>query len=82
MASLVPHMPNYVHVIMRLKMLEIINGISDSLMCHYVENVEAFPIGSLVEPYKTLMDNAIRHCRHLVHYRFNDRLYVAKVLDG
>ncbi len=49
-----------------------------------MENDDAFPISGLVGPDETLMGNAIRHCRHLVSYRFipNDRSYLAKMLDG
>jgi hypothetical protein len=37
-----------------------------------------------VQPGETFTNAAIRHCRHLVNLRFeqNDRLYIAKELDG
>ncbi len=84
MASSVPPMPNYMHVIVRQKMTESTNSIPSGLLCHYGENGDVFPIGGLIEPNETLVGSAIRHCRHLVNYRVrpNDRLYLAKMLNG
>ncbi len=75
---------NYVYVIIRLQMLESINGIAGSLFYHYGETDDAFLIGCLVEPNETLMAGAIRHCRRLVDFclRPNHRLYLAKVING
>jgi len=41
-------------------------------------------MGGLVQPNKTLMARAIRHCRHLVNVRLaqNDRLYLVNNMDG
>jgi hypothetical protein len=65
-------------------MSESINGIADSLFCHYGETDDAFLIGGLVEPNETLMAGAIRHCRRLVDFclKPNHRLYLAKVING
>jgi len=46
---------NYGYVIIRLKMIESINGITGSLFCYYGETDDAFFIGGLVEPTETLM---------------------------
>ena len=75
---------NYVYVVIRLKMSESINGISSSLFCHYGETDDAFLIGGLVEPTKTLMTGALRHCMRLVDFcpKPNHRLYLAKVVNG
>jgi hypothetical protein len=82
MASLVPKMANYMYIIIRLKMAYNANNLSWSLMCHYWENDDLFPIGGLIEPDETLMGSAIKHYRHMVSCRIktNDRLYLAKVL--
>ena len=68
--------PNYVYVIIRLKMSKSINGITGSLFCHYGETDDAFLIGGLVEPDETFMASVIRHCRRLVdfHLKPNHRL--------
>ena len=84
MASSVPLVPNYVYVVIRLKMAENINSIIGSpLLCHYGETHDAFPIGGLTQPGKTLTTASIRHSRHLVNFCIeqNDRLYIAKELD-
>ena len=77
-------MPNYVFVIIRLKMSHSTNAFSGGLLCHHGVSDDVYPIGGLVEPDETLMASAIRHCRHLVNYcvKPNDRLYLTKVLSG
>ncbi len=77
MATTVPSMPNYVFVIIRLKMSQSTNALSSGLVCHHGISDDIYPIGGLVEPDETLMASAIRHCRHLVNYCVNpnDRLY-------
>ncbi len=77
-------MPNYMYVIMGLQMLESLSSRFGRLMCHYRENDDSFPIGGLIEPGENLMGIVIRYCHHLVNYRFrpNDRLHLAKVLNG
>jgi hypothetical protein len=85
MASSEPVVPNYVYVVIRLKMAERINSrVSSTLLCYYGEKNDVFPIGGLVQPGETLTTAAIRHCRDLVNFRIehNDRLYIAKDLDG
>ncbi len=85
MAYSVPLVPNYVYVVIRLIMAESINSlVGSTLLCHYGETHDVFPIGDLVQPGETLIAAAIRHCRHLVNFRIeqNDRLYIAKKLDG
>ena len=49
-----------------------------------METNDIFLIGALVQPGETLTCAVIRHCRHLVNFRIkqNDRLYIAKELDG
>ena len=76
--------PNYVYVIIGLKMSKSINGIVGSLFYDYGETDDAFLIGGLVEPNETLMAGTIRHCRRLVDFciRPNHRLYLAKVING
>jgi len=69
MASTVPLVPNYVYVVIRPKMAENINSLVDStLLCHYGETHDVFPIGGLVQPGETLTAVAFRHCRHLVEF--------------
>ncbi len=77
-------MPNYVFVIIRLKMLESTSALFGRLLCHHGISDDVYPIGDLVEPDETLMATASRHCRHLVNYcvKPNDRLYLTKVLSG
>ena len=60
------------------------NGLSGSLLCHYVETDDVLLIARLVEPNDTLMASAIRHCRRLVGFclKPNHRLYLAKVIHG
>ena len=54
MESSVPLVPNYVYVVIRLKMVERVNSlIGTTLLCHYRETNDIFPIGGLVEPGKT-----------------------------
>jgi hypothetical protein len=84
MASLVPLVPNYVYVVIRLKMTESVHSLVDTtLICHYRETNDIFPIGGLVQLGETLKAAAIRHGRHFVNFRIylNDRLYIAKELD-
>jgi hypothetical protein len=77
-------MPNYVFVIIRLKMSQSTNALSGGLVCHHGDSDDVYPIGGLVEPDETLMAIAIRHCRHLANYcvKPNDRSYLTKVLSG
>jgi hypothetical protein len=67
-------------------MAEMVNNlVGTPLLCHYEEtNDIMIPIGGMVQPGETLRAASIRHCRHLVNFRIdqNDRLYIAKVLDG
>jgi hypothetical protein len=76
---------NYVYVVIRLKMAESVNSlVGTTFLCDYAKTNDAFPIGGLVQPGENLIAAAIRHCRHLVNFRIeqNDRLYIAKELDG
>jgi hypothetical protein len=53
MASSVAPVPNYIYVVIRLKMAEIVNSlVGTTLFCHYGETNDAFLIGSLVQPAK------------------------------
>jgi hypothetical protein len=66
-------------------MAENINSrVGSTLPWHYGETHDVFPIGDLVQSGETLTTASIRHCRHLVNFRIeqNDRLYIAKELDG
>ena len=67
-------------------MAESINNslVDSTLLCHYGETHDVFPIGGLVQPGETLTTAAIRHCRHLVNFRIeqNDHLHIAKEHDG
>jgi hypothetical protein len=66
-------------------MAECVNSlVGSTLLCHYGETNDIFPIGGLVQPGDTLTTEASRYCRHVVNIRIeqNDRLYIAKVLDG
>jgi hypothetical protein len=67
MASIVPSIPNYVFVIIRLKMSQSTNALYGGLLCHHGISDDAYPIGGLVESDETLIANAIRHSRHLVN---------------
>ncbi len=85
MASSVPLVPNYVYVVLRLKMAEICNSLlGKTLLCHYGETGDIFLIRGLVRPIEAFTSEAIPHCRYLVNFRIEqtDRLYIAKVLDG
>ncbi len=75
-------MPNYVYVIIRLRMSPAADPVSGGLLCHHGVSDDVYTIGGLVEPDETLMGSAIRHCRHLVNHcvKPNDRLYLTKVL--
>ena len=75
---------NHAYVIIRLKISENVNGLTGSMFCHYDETDDVFLIGGSVEPNKTLMASAIRHCRRLVDFRLKPchRLYLAKVING
>ena len=49
MASSVPLEPNYAYVVIRLKMIESVNSLVDTtILCHYGETNDVFPIGDLV----------------------------------
>ena len=61
MAFTMPSMPNYVFVIIRLKMPQSINALSGGILCHHGISDDVYPIGGLVEPDETLMASAIRH---------------------
>ena len=54
--------------------------VETTLLCHYGETNDIFPIGDLVQPGETLTAATIRHYRHIVNFRIeqNDRLYIAK----
>ena len=76
--------PNYLCVVIRLKMAEnIIYLVGSTLLRHYGEMHDVFPIGGLVHPGETLTIATIRHNRHLVNFRIeqNDRFYIAKDMD-
>ena len=78
MASSVPPIPNYFYVVIRLKKAESINSlVRTTLLCHYGETQDVFPIGGLLQPGETLTAAAIRYYRHLVYFRIeqNDRLF-------
>jgi len=56
MASSVPVVPNYVYVVIRLKMAESVNNlVGTTLLCHYGGTNNIFPIGGLVQPSETLI---------------------------
>jgi len=85
MASSVPLVPNYVDVVIQLEMAESINSlVGSSLLFLYGETHDICSIGGLLQPGETLTDATIRHCGHLVNFCIeqNDRLYIAKELDG
>jgi hypothetical protein len=70
MTSSVTPIPNHVYVVIRLKMVESVNSlVGTTLLCHYGETNDVFLVGGLVQPGKTLMARAIRHCRRLVNFR-------------
>jgi hypothetical protein len=60
------------------------NLVGMTLLCHYGETNDIFPIGGLVQPDETLTTAPIRHCRILVNFRIeqNDHLYIGKEMDG
>jgi len=85
MASSVPLVPNYVYVVIRLKMAESVNIlVGTTSLCQYGETNDIFPIGGLVQLGKSLTPATIRRCRHLVNGRIeqNDRLYTTMESDG
>jgi len=85
MASSVLLVPNYVYVVIRIKITDNINSLVGSTShCHYGETHDVFPIVGLVHSSETLTTATIRYCRHLVNFRIeqNYRLYIAKELDG
>ena len=70
MASSVPLVPNYVYVLIGLKMAESINSrVGTTLLCHYGETNNVVPICGLVQPSVTLIVESIRHCRHMANFR-------------
>jgi hypothetical protein len=85
MASTVPPVHNYVYMVIKLKISEESNGLdSSSLLCHYGETNYVFLIGGLVQEGATFMASSdIRHCRHILNFRFthNNCLYLAKILN-
>ena len=56
MASSVPLVPIYIYVVIRLKMAESVDNslVGRTLLCHYGETNDVFPIGGLVQPGETL----------------------------
>jgi len=85
MSSSVPLVPSYVYVVIRLKMAESVDSlVGTTLLCHYGETNDVFPINGLVQLGETLTTATIRHCRHLVNFRIEQKvsLYIAKELDG
>ncbi len=47
----VPPVPNYVYVVVRLNMAESVNSlVGTTLLCHYGDTNDIFPIGGLVQP--------------------------------
>ena len=77
MASSAPSVPDYVYVVIRHKIAEIVYSIiGTTLLYHYRETSDIFPIGGPVQPGETFTAATIRHCRHLVNVRIdqNDRL--------
>ena len=85
MASKIPPVPNYVYIVIRIKMPKGLGGIIGGvLFCHRGETNDVFLIGGLVYSDETLMASAIGHCRHLVNFRFtqNNCSYLAKALNG
>ena len=85
MTSSVPLVPNYVYVVIRVKLAESVSSlVGSTLLCHYGETNNIFPIGGLVQPSENLAAAVIRHCRHLDNFRIeqNDRLYIANELGG
>jgi hypothetical protein len=78
MASSIPPVPNYLYVAIRLKMAESVNSrVGTTLLCHYGETNDIFPIGGLVQLDEILTAATTRHCRHRVNFRIeqNDRIY-------
>ena len=70
MASSVPLVPNYGYEVIRPKIAESINSlVGSTLLCHYGEMHDIFPISGLVQPGETLTNASIRHCRHLANFR-------------
>ena len=60
MASSVPLVPNYVYIVIRLKVAEGVNRlVGKTLLCHYGETNDIFPIGGLFQPSETLTTAAI-----------------------
>jgi hypothetical protein len=71
MASKIPAVPNYVYIVIRLKISEEPNDlIGSGLFNHYGETNYVFLIGGLVQTGENLIACAIRHCRHPVNFRF------------
>jgi hypothetical protein len=67
MASSVPPVPNYVYVMIRLKLANGVNSlVGTSLVCDNGETNDVFLVAGLIQPGKTLMAGAIQHCMYLV----------------
>ena len=86
MASTVPPpIPNSVYIVIRLKMADNVNNIVARGLCwYYGDTYDDVIINDLVHSGDmSTMYSAIRHCRHLVKFRFtqNKRLYLSKVLN-
>jgi len=84
-SSVIPQVPKYDYVVIRLKMAESVKSlVGTALLCHYGETNDVFSIGGLVQPEETSPSATIRHGRHIVIFcnEHNDRLYIAKELNA
>jgi hypothetical protein len=84
MASTIPPIPSYACIAIRQKMAGNVNIIAASgLCCHHGDTDDVFLVGGLIQTGETLMASAIRHCRHIINFRFsqNNHLYKANVIN-
>jgi len=85
MASAVPSAHEYVYIIVRLKFTEDIKSLApSSLLCHYGESNDVFPIGGLVGIGETPIATVLRHLRELAGFRLarNFFMFICNVISG
>jgi hypothetical protein len=85
MASTIPLVPEYVYVIVRLKMSVEDHSCTPAVMvCHYGDTKDVLRVGGLVLPNETLVACALQPCIRLawLHISIHKRIYLHHVCDG
>ena len=85
MASAVPSAHDYVYIIVRLKFTEDIKSLfPNSLLCHYGDSNDVFPIRGLVGIGETPIAIVLRYLRELLGFRLarNFPIFICNVISG